>query len=337
MVFVFAACMIGAVAVLDIREYARNPIGFGDAEKKVDIAPGKSFKTVIHDLKNAGLIKNPIKFRLLARATGADKKIMAGEYLFSLRLTPAEILKKLVSGEVILYRLTIPEGYTLAQIAGAVELSGLGSQSGFVSLAKDPAFVENLGIGTEFLEGYLFPDTYLFPKNASVKTIISAMTSRFKSVFTGQWEKRAQDMGFTVHQIVTLASIIEKETGNSEERPLIASVFHNRLRRGMRLETDPAVIYGIKNFNGNITRQDLKTPGPYNTYVIFGLPPGPIANPGFKSLEAALYPATSNFLYFVSKKDGTHQFSTNFDDHTRAVRKYQLSGKNSEVGIQNPE
>jgi UPF0755 protein len=329
-IFLFAAFTLGAVAALEIRQFARNPIGAGNVEMKIVISPGQSFKTVINDFKKAGLLKNPIKFKLLARITGADKQIRTGEYLFSTCLTPARILQKMVSGEVVLYRLTIPEGYTLAEVAGAVELSGLGSQAGFLAVAGDKTFVENLGIGTTVLEGYLFPDTYFFPKNVSAKQTIAAMITRFKAVFTPQWEKRAADLGFTVHQIVTLASIIEKETGDPDERPLIASVFHNRMNRGMRLETDPAVIYGIKNFNGNITRQDLKTPTPYNTYVIFGLPPGPIANPGVKSLEAALYPAASDFLYFVSKKNGTHQFSTNLNDHTLAVRKYQLSGKNSE-------
>jgi UPF0755 protein len=150
------------------------------------------------------------------------------------------------------------------------------------------------------------------------------MVNRFHSVFSEEWKKRAAELGFTVHKIVTLASIIEKETGSPKERPLIASVFHNRLKKRMRLESDPTVIYGIKNFNGNLTRKDLKTATPYNTYKISGLPPGPIANPGKASLEAALYPANTNFLYFVSKNDTTHKFSTNLRDHNRAVRKFQL-------------
>ena len=150
------------------------------------------------------------------------------------------------------------------------------------------------------------------------------MTDRFNTVFTPEWKKRAADLKMSVHEIVTLASIIEKETGAESERPLIASVFHNRLKRKMRLETDPTVIYGISHFNGNLTRKDLATPTPYNTYTIRGLPPGPIANPGAKALEAALYPADTQYLFFVSKKDTTHQFSTNIKDHNRAVRKYQL-------------
>ena len=160
-----------------------------------------------------------------------------------------------------------------------------------------------------------------------MEQIISAMVNRFWSVFTTEWKVRAKDLGFTVHQIVTLASIIEKETGAAFERPIISSVFHNRLKKKMRLESDPTVIYGIKNFDGNLTRKHLSTHTPYNTYKIKGLPAGPIANPGRASLEAALYPERSVFIYFVSKKDNTHYFSTNLKEHNQAVRKYQLRRK----------
>jgi UPF0755 protein len=151
------------------------------------------------------------------------------------------------------------------------------------------------------------------------------MVRRFRHFFTDDWKKQAEKLGLSIHQVVTLASIIEKETGAGDERPIIASVFHNRLKKGMRLESDPTVIYGIKDFDGNITRRHLVTPNPYNTYIIKGLPPGPIANPGLKALEAALFPDDTRFLYFVSKKDGSHQFSTSLKDHNRAVRKYQIS------------
>ena len=160
-----------------------------------------------------------------------------------------------------------------------------------------------------------------------MEKIISTMVQRFRSIFTPAWEDRAGHYGFTVHQVVTLASIIEKETGASFERPLISSVFHNRLKKKMRLESDPTVIYGIKNFDGNLTRKHLKTHTPYNTYKIRGLPAGPIANPGRASLEAALFPDDTAYLYFVSKKDSTHHFSNNLKEHNRAVRKYQLSRK----------
>jgi UPF0755 protein len=184
-----------------------------------------------------------------------------------------------------------------------------------------------MGITADTLEGYLFPDTYYFPSGLESKSIITAMVKQFRIAFKPEWQTRAEELGMSVHEVVTLASIIEKETGAPEERPLISSVFHNRLKKGMRLETDPTVIYGIPDFDGNIKRRHLNTYTPYNTYKIKGLPPGPIASPGAAALEAALYPAQSKYLYFVSKKDGTHQFSATIKEHNAAVRKYQLRKK----------
>ena len=206
-------------------------------------------------------------------------------------------------------------------------LGGWGDRKTFLAMARDEAFAGKLGFNGKTLEGYLFPETYHFPKHADIKTIITTMARRFKVNFKPEWKIAAKKNGFTIHQVITLASIIEKETGAGEERPLISSVFHNRLKKGMRLESDPTVIYGITGYTGNITRKHLNTRTPYNTYKIKGLPPGPIASPGLKSIEAALFPAKTNFLFFVSRKDGTHQFSTNIRDHNRAVRKYQLRKK----------
>jgi UPF0755 protein len=230
----------------------------------------------------------------------------------------------MVKGSVKLYKLTIPEGYNLYQIAELVAAANFGNQNAFIEKATDTALVRENGLEGETLEGYLFPDTYFFPKKITVETIIATMVRRFRSVFAPEWQARAKDLGLTVHQIVTLASIIEKETGASFERPIISSVFHNRLKKKMRLESDPTVIYGIKNFDGNLTKKHLTTRTPYNTYKIRGLPIGPIANPGSASLEAALYPDNTKYIYFVSKKDSTHQFSTNLKQHNHAVRKYQL-------------
>jgi len=194
----------------------------------------------------------------------------------------------------------------------------------FIRSANDIAIVKALGVEADSLEGYLFPDTYHFPKGLPLDEIMGTMVNRFQEIFSTEWQERSRQMGMSIHQVVTLASIIEKETGAAFERPLIASVFHNRLAKRMRLSSDPTVIYGIKDFDGNLTRKHLKTANPYNTYLNKGLPPGPIANPGVAALEAALYPAETDYLYFVSKKDGTHQFSTSFKEHNRAVRKYQL-------------
>jgi UPF0755 protein len=205
-----------------------------------------------------------------------------------------------------------------------VEKSGLGSAADITTRAGDPAFARSHGIPAGSLEGYLFPDTYLFPRGVSAEAILTTMLQRFRSVFTAEWEQRAAQIGLTVHEVVTLASIIEKETGAPSERPLISSVFHNRLKKGMRLETDPTVIYGIRDFDGNLTRKHLETFTPYNTYVIKGLPPGPIASPGKDALEAALFPAQTGYFFFVSKNNGTHHFSSSFEEHQNAVQRYQI-------------
>lgn len=321
----FASLGLGIAIFMELTHYASHPIHRKSMERRILIPPGQQFETTLKHLYAADLIKHPVKFRFLARFKGYDKRIKAGEYLLSTDMTPTELLEKLVSGKVTLYRLTIPEGYNLNQVASAVESAGWGNQADFLSLTKDSVFIKELGFDLESLEGYLFPETYHFPKDVGMKKIISTMTQRFKTIFTPQWEKRAKALGFTVHEVVTLASIIEKETGAGFERPIIASVFHNRLKKKMRLESDPTVIYGLEDYDGNITRKHLNTLTPYNTYKIKGLPPGPIANPGRKSIEAVLFPADTKYLFFVSKKDGTHHFSQTVTEHNRAVRKYQLS------------
>jgi UPF0755 protein len=254
-----------------------------------------------------------------------DKRVKAGEYLLSARLAPARIIEMMVGGKVILYKATIPEGYTLRQIAAVVAETKLVTTEDFLKVAEDAERVRSEGIEAETFEGYLFPDTYYFPKDAGPEKIVTAMVRRFHSVFGPEWKNRANELGFSVHEIVTLASIIEKETGLPAERPIISSVFHNRLKKRMRLESDPTVIYGIDGFKGNITRKDLTAERPYNTYRIRGLPPGPIATPGARALEAALFPADTVYLFFVSKNDNSHQFSKNIIDHNRAVGKYQLN------------
>ncbi len=294
-------------------------------ETFVTIRPGEGFGIISEKLLDAGVIQYPIKFECLARLKGYDKRIKAGEYRLSSTMPPSRILETLVDGKVFLCKLTLPEGYSLRQIASVVAEARLGREKSFLQVAGDPAVATEEGIEGQTVEGYLFPDTYHFPKSASEREIISAMVRRFWAVFMPEWRKRAEALNFSVHQVVTLGSIIEKETGVPAERPLISSVFHNRLKRGMRLQTDPTVIYGIKDFDGNLTRKHLRTRTPYNTYKIKGLPPGPIASPGKASIKAALFPAETRFLYFVSKKDKTHQFSTNLKAHNRAVRKYQLS------------
>ena len=323
-VVLFVGISAGGCFWLDLMHYARTPASADARTSVVEIKPGDGFSAVARRLALNQLNRQPLKFAALARIKGFDKKIKAGEYEIRSTMTPMALLETLVSGKVRLHRLTVPEGYTLRQIAQEAERAGFGPAAAFLHEATAPEQVRRYGIKAKTLEGYLFPDTYSFPRNARAGQVITAMVRRFHEIFTRQWKDRAQAMGMSVHEVVTLASIIEKETGDASERPLIASVFHNRLRRGMRLETDPTVIYGIKDFDGNLTRKHLQTLTPYNTYRIRGLPPGPIASPGADALRAALYPADTQYLYFVSRKNRTHQFSTNIRDHNRAVRRYQL-------------
>jgi UPF0755 protein len=226
-------------------------------------------------------------------------------------------------GTVVLHKVTVPEGWTLRQIAVILEQKGFAPREEILSLARDKAFVGALGFEGDSLEGYLFPDTYQFAMGLSPRHILSAMVRRFHAVYDSEMRARQAEQGWSLRELVTVASIVEKETGSQEEKPLVASVVVNRLGRGMPLQCDPIVIYGIEDFDGNLTKKHLQTPNPYNAYLNKGLPPGPICNPGLASLKAALYPADTKFLYFVSRNDGTHQFSSTMTDHRKAVDRYQ--------------
>ncbi len=299
-----------------------DPTGFA---KKINIKSGQNLSEISDNLQKKGIIKSSFFFKILVRYKESAKDLKAGEYMLSASKTPLQILSIITKGSVNLYKLTLPEGLNIKEIAQRVENAGFGTKENFILLAYSEAYAETLGIKQATLEGYLYPETYFFPKNTSQKQIIQAMVKTFNEAYTPEFRKLTKDIGFSVHQIVTLASIIEKETGDAKERPLISSVFHNRLKKGMRLQSDPTVIYGIKDFNGNITRKDLRTWTPYNTYRIKALPPGPIASPGGLSIKAALYPAYTDFIFFVSKKDTTHKFSKTIKEHNKAVRKYQLN------------
>lgn len=311
-------------AYLDIQRFAERPTGSSAEEVFVTVHPGEGFVVTAGKLQEAGLVTAPWRFRAYARLNGYTTRIQAGEYALRGDMAPRDVLESLARGRVRLHRITVPEGVTLRQIAVLLEEAGLGTEAEFRRLAADPGVAAAEDLPADTLEGYLFPDTYHFPRDYPPREILKTMVRRFRGEITDAWRQRAAELGFTLHQVVTLASIIEKETGNPEERHLISSVFHNRLRQGMRLETDPTVIYGLADFDGNLTREHMRTPSPYNTYLIKGLPPGPIASPGRAALEAALFPADSGYLFFVSRQDGTHQFSTNWKAHQQAVRKHQL-------------
>lgn len=324
LIFILLAIIGATVFFINLKHYAEQPADPAAEKVVITIPAGQSLKTTTEALFQNKIITSPFKFNMLARLKGYDKRLKAGEYALSATMAPIQIMEKLVKGEVELYKLTVPEGLNIYQIADLVAQAGFAQHSSFIEAATDADLARKNGINAKTFEGYLFPETYYFPKKVSSETIITTMVNRFWNVFNSSWKERAKQLGFSVHQIVTLASIIEKETGVAFERPVISSVFHNRLKKKMRLESDPTVIYGLKNFDGNLKRTHLETPTPYNTYKIKGLPVGPIANPGTKSLEAALYPADTKFIYFVSKKNKTHQFSTNLRDHNLAVQQYQL-------------
>ncbi|MFO7576875.1 MAG: endolytic transglycosylase MltG [Pelovirga sp.] len=288
----------------------------------LEVKPGSSLSRVAHDLHAAGVIRHHLVLRLLARWHDQEQQIQAGGYSFSAPATPAEILARLVRGDVDKVSLTIPEGHTLRQIIERIDAAGYGHADRLWHLAQDAGFIASLGITAKTLEGYLFPETYRFVPGTDEAALLRMMVEHLQRQLTPELRNAARSLGLTDHEHLTLASIIEKETGVIAEMPLISSVFHNRLAINMRLQTDPTVIYGIENFNGTITRSHLNTPTPYNTYLISGLPPGPIASPGLAALTAAVFPATSDYYYFVARGDGSHVFSRTLREHNNAVQKY---------------
>jgi UPF0755 protein len=326
---IISAALLAALLVLfgvylNLIIYSDKPASNNSLKEIFVVDRGQTFIVTAEKLYKTGLIKHPLKFKLLARLKRLDKRIQAGEYLLSTTMSPNTILETLAQGKVNLHKMTIPEGSNIHQIAAIAAEAGFSAKEAFIQAATDAEFAHKKAIDADTFEGYLFPDTYYFSKDETPRNMISTMVERFWTAFRPEWIMRAQQLGFTIHEVVTLSSIVEKETGTAFERPLISSVFHNRLKKGMRLESDPTVIYGLKNFDGNLTRKHLITKTPYNTYKIKALPIGPITNPGLASLEAVLYPADTEYLFFVSKKDATHKFSTNFRDHNKAIRKYQL-------------
>lgn len=313
---------LGSGALYVVR-FLSTPAGEGSEPKVVEIPPGRPFPAVARDLEAAGVVRDSRLLALYARVTGAAGRIKAGEYEFTPDLTPRQVLARLVRGEIRQHRITIPEGYTVREIAELLAAERLADVAEFVAAAEDPAVVRSLGVPANRLEGYLAPDTYRFVRGLPATSILKAMVARYRANVTPALLEEAARLGLTEHQLVTLASIVEKETGRPEERPLIAAVFHNRLRKGIPLQSDPTVIYGIKDFDGNLRKADLLQWTPYNTYRIPGLPPGPIANPGLAAIEATLRPANVDYLYFVSRNDGSHHFSRTLAEHERAVDRYQ--------------
>ena len=299
---------------------------FSTEEVFVDIPAGSSVAGITNRLVAAGVLPDPWTFRLAARFTGADRQLQAGEYRFHGPSTPMNVLERLRDGDVFTRPITFPEGLTIFEMAEIFAKGGIGTAKEFVAAAKDPALIATYDARARSLEGYLFPDTYALPRQTGAEGAIRTMLARFEKAFTPELRGIAAERGLTVREAITLASLIEKETGRSDERPLVSAVLHNRLKIGMPLQCDPTVVYALMlngRWDGNIRKTDLQINSPYNTYRVRGLPPGPIASPGQASIEAALRPADVPFLYFVSRNDGSHVFAKTLAEHTRNVRQFQ--------------
>jgi UPF0755 protein len=327
LLLVIAAGAAGAAAyVMDLRAHAPFQ-GYGASEQFVDVPAGAGTRAIGDRLVNAGVVRDGLTFRVALWLTGDARRLKAGEYRFDRAMSPVDVIGKLARGEVYVIAVTFPEGLTIAEMSKIFEARGFGARSAFMRAAADPSAIRSIDPAATDLEGYLFPDTYLLPRRTDAPHLVRAMVERFEKALTPGLADAAQARGLSVRQLVTLASIVEKETARPDERPLVAAVYANRLRIGMLLQCDPTVIYALTRagtYDGNIRRDDLAVDSPYNTYRVAGLPPGPIAAPGRDSLEAVAHPADSEFLYFVSRNDGSHEFARTLEEHNRNVQKYQV-------------
>jgi len=324
---VLSLIIIFGLAVFSCAFYIKNLLAPVELAQKVSIVvPAKASTSSISKLLyEKGLIRNDLVFKIYAKYRGFDGKLRAGEYNFSGKVSLDDIREKMSRGEIITESFTIPEGYNLQQMANLLEEKGMVDSERFLQVAEQESFPYDYlpEPGTEArLEGFLFPDTYQIIKGWSEEQIINMMLKRFDEVFLPEWRERAKEMDMTISEVVTLASIIEREAKASADRPIISSVFHNRIKKGMHLESCATVQYALGEVKEVLLYEDLEIDSPYNTYLHGGLPPGPIACPGKDSIKAALYPADSNYLYFVAKPDGSHYFSRTLAEHNQAKRKY---------------
>ncbi|MFP3983569.1 MAG: endolytic transglycosylase MltG [Desulfurivibrionaceae bacterium] len=312
--------------LLWLQDYAVSPgPDTGDNATIVHIPGATSLGEIENILAGQSLIRSDIRFKLLALMLGSAGSLKAGHYKIPAGSAPVDILRRLEKGDIVRYQLTVPEGYTVQQIGRKLEKKFGYRQEEFRRLCHDSALIRSLGLEVKGLEGYLFPDTYGLNIDMPLKSLIRDMVQRFQEVYDGllPQEEDSDTYSLSRHEIVTMASIVEKETSLPAERPLVASVLSNRLRKNMRLQADPTVFYGVNKNGGNLNADDLTYDTPYNSYIYKGLPPGPICNPGRASLEAALRPARTSYLYFVARKDGGHEFSLNLREHINAVNRFQ--------------
>jgi UPF0755 protein len=315
--FLFTSACLLAFLLMD------TPPSRGWQTVRVEIPKGSSSSDAARLLAAGKVLQHPIVFRVLVLGTMTRKKLRYGEYSFPEPPSVVEVWRKLAGGEVTRYSVTIPEGsnlYDIAKILGDLDLV---DPDRFLESAASRDILRRLDIPGPTAEGFLFPDTYLLEKTHPPEDIVEIMVRQFRRKFPTEWEFRAREEGFSLLQIVTIASIIEKETGVAEEKPIVSAVIRKRLSLGMPLQMDPTVIYGLQRFGVELTRKDLRSPSPYNSYLNRGLPPGPIANPGLAAIRAALFPANTDYLYFVSRNNGSHKFSKTLEEHNQGVASFR--------------
>lgn len=300
------------------------------ARETIEVVKGQSPASISRQLEAMQIVRSGRIFLYYGKLKGNWGKIKAGEYELSPSMTPTQIFGILESGISVSRPFLVREGENSYEISALIEAKGFGPRERFLKLTRDPEFIASLSLSPtpKTLEGYLFPDTYMLPRKVTQEEILKTMVKRFQNAWGPNEEQKAREMGMTREQVITLASIVEKETGAPEERPIISGVFHNRLKKKMKLQSDPTSIYGIwSRYKGNIRKSDLLDENPYNTYVIPALPIGPISNPGSDAIRATLNPAVHHYLYFVSKNDGTHIFTATYENHSKAVTQFQLDRK----------
>ena len=327
---IFSAMVILAIsyAAFEMLVPAQN----ANRYTEIEIPKGATFRQAVDILAEKKLIRDEKLFLLFGRITRTDRKIRAGFYSLWANMSPLDILKIILRGHIIEYQIKVLEGDSLDEIGDAFAKTGIATKEEFTKLAHDPDFLESYEIEAPSVEGFVFPDTYTIPKGVSLEEALGSMIDRMREKYSGDLMDTTEESGMTEEQVLTLASIIEKEAVKDEERPLISAVYHNRMTKHMHLQADPTAIYGVKSSKERITAKDLRRKTAYNTYFISGLPPGPIASPGLKSIEAALHPAHVPYLYFVSNNDGTHTFSVTLAQHEAAVKAYRDKKKLGKEG-----
>jgi UPF0755 protein len=300
-----------------------TPLPIGKENIEIQIPTGASFRQAAEIFEKENVLRDKNIFIAIGRVTGLDRKIRAGYYSLFSSMNLLDLLNTLRKGQIIEYSVTIVEGDSLEEISEKLSEKGIAGRDELMTIARNKDLLFYYDIDAPSIEGYIFPDTYSIPKGMTAEDAVSMMLNKMRATFSGELLMRAASLGLTQKEVLTLASIIEKEAVTDDERPLISAVYHNRLKKKIRLQADPTSIYGVKRFSEKITLTDLKRKTPYNTYMINGLPPGPIASPGIKSIMAALYPADVPYLFFVSNNDGTHQFSVTAREHEAAVRAFR--------------